>query len=63
MRIPPLRTAIVGTEHAAKLPRSDIVLLFAARAVRGFGDGFAIIILPAYLTAIGYSPFQIGIDC
>ena len=32
---------------------SDIALLYAARGVRGFGDGFAIIILPAYLTAIG----------
>ena len=25
------------------------------------GDGFAVIILPAYLTAIGYTPFQVGI--
>ena len=40
---------------------SDIFLLYAARASRGFGDGFAIIILPAYLTAIGYDPVQIGI--
>jgi MFS family permease len=40
---------------------SDIALLYAARGVRGFGDGFAIIILPAYLTAIGYDPAQIGI--
>ena len=39
---------------------SDILLLYAARGVRGFGDGFAIIILPAYLSAIGYSPGQIG---
>ncbi len=36
-------------------------LLYAARGLRGFGDGFAIIILPAYLTAIGYDPIQIGI--
>jgi MFS family permease len=36
-------------------------LLYAARGLRGFGDGFAVIILPAYLTAIGYSPLQIGI--
>jgi MFS family permease len=42
-------------------PQSDILLLYAARALRGFGDGFAIIILPAYLTAIGFSPAQIGI--
>ena len=40
---------------------SNIALLYAARGVRGFGDGFAIIILPAYLTAIGYDPVQIGI--
>ena len=40
---------------------ADVKLLYAARGVRGFGDGFAVIILPAYLTAIGYSPLQIGI--
>src|SRR2546421_9096570 len=40
---------------------SDISLLYAARGIRGFGDGFAIIILPVYLSAIGFSPQQIGI--
>jgi MFS family permease len=40
---------------------ADIWLLYAARAVRGFGDGFAIIILPAYLSELGFGPFQIGI--
>jgi MFS family permease len=40
---------------------SNVALLYAARGVRGFGDGFAIIILPAYLTAIGYNPAQIGL--
>ena len=40
---------------------SDISLLYAARGMRGFGDGFAIIILPVYLSAIGLSPQQIGI--
>ena len=39
----------------------DIFVLFAARGVRGFGDGFAIIILPAYLSAIDFSPGQIGV--
>ncbi len=39
----------------------NILLLYIARALRGFGDGFAIIILPAYLTAIGFSPGQIGL--
>src|ERR1700693_3128473 len=41
--------------------RSDILLLYIARGVRGFADGFVLIILPAYLTAIGFSPGQIGI--
>jgi MFS family permease len=38
----------------------DILYLYGARALRGFGDGFAIITLPVYLTAIGFSPQQIG---
>jgi len=29
--------------------RSEVFLLYAARGVRGFADGFAVIILPAYL--------------
>ena len=41
--------------------RAGINLLYAARAIRGFGDGFAVIILPAYLSAIGYDPLRIGI--
>jgi MFS family permease len=39
----------------------DILCLYGARALRGFGDGFAIIILPVYLSAVGFSPQQIGI--
>jgi MFS family permease len=41
--------------------RSDIVLLYVARGLRGLGDGFAIIILPAYLSAIGFDTWQIGL--
>jgi MFS family permease len=41
--------------------RHNILLLYAARAARGFGDGFAVIILPAYLAEIGFDAFQIGI--
>jgi MFS family permease len=41
-------------------PRADINLLYAARCVRGLGDGFAVVILPAYLSALGLSPVQIG---
>jgi len=38
-----------------------IPLLYAARALRGFGDGFAIILLPVYLSTLGYGPVEIGI--
>jgi MFS family permease len=43
----------------SRLP--SIFYLYAARAARGFGDGFAAIILPAYLVEIGFDPFQIGL--
>lgn len=39
----------------------DVWYLYGARAVRGFGDGFAAIILPAYLVAIGFDSFQVGL--
>jgi len=52
---------MMPTDRALPTLRSDTVLLYAARGVRGFGDGFALIILPAYLTAIGYDPVAIGI--
>jgi MFS family permease len=41
--------------------RTPMLLLYAARGVRGFGDGFAVIILPAYLSAIGFTPVEIGL--
>jgi MFS family permease len=41
--------------------RHEIAYLYAARGVRGFGDGFAVIVLPAYLAEIGFDPFQIGL--
>jgi MFS family permease len=40
--------------------RTDINLLYAARCMRGIGDGYAAVILPAYLTGIGFTPVQIG---
>jgi MFS family permease len=39
----------------------DITLLLVARGIRGFGDGFAAIVLPAYLVAIGFGTVEIGI--
>ena len=41
--------------------RPDTLYLYAARAARGIGDGFAFIILPAYLAELGFDPFQIGV--
>jgi MFS family permease len=41
--------------------KSDLLYLYAARALRGFGDGFAIILLPVYLSALGYGPAEVGI--
>ena len=40
---------------------SNVRLLYLARGIRGFGDGFATIILPAYLDTLGYDPVKIGI--
>jgi MFS family permease len=39
----------------------EVKLVCAARGVRGFGDGFAMIILPAYLSAIGFDAVAVGI--
>jgi MFS family permease len=51
---------VVVAAHGMSAP-STIVYFYAARAARGFGDGFAAIILPAYLIEIGFSPFQVGL--
>src|SRR6266536_2978174 len=48
-------------ERLGVAARADVASLYAARAARGFGDGFAAIILPAYLIEIGFDPFQIGL--
>ncbi len=51
----------ISSSSSLMTMRSTVAVLYTARGVRGFGDGFAVIILPAYLTAIGYTPFQVGI--
>jgi MFS family permease len=35
--------------------------LIAARGVRGFGDGFTALLLPVYLSSLGFSAFRIGV--
>ena len=51
-------TSIATQDTAVAAP---ISLLYAARALRGFGDGFAIIILPAYMTALGLDAVAVGL--
>jgi len=41
--------------------RSGVLRLYIARALRGFGDGFAIIVLPAYMTTLGFDAAAIGV--
>src|SRR6266576_1838295 len=60
-QLPDLRRRAGVFERLGAGGRSDVFYLYAARAARGFGDGFAAIILPAYLLEIGFNPFQIGI--
>jgi MFS family permease len=52
---------VTAVNKPASPLRSDEFVLYAARGIRGFADGFAVIILPAYLSAIGFSPVQIGV--
>jgi MFS family permease len=40
--------------------RQDRVLI-AARGLRGFGDGFTALLLPVYLSLLGYSAFRVGV--
>ena len=40
----------------------DVVMyVYAARALRDFGDGFVAVLLPVYLTALGFSVLQVGV--
>ena len=56
MIMPPIRNLLLppGT-----LP--DARLLLAARALRAFGDGYVSLLLPYYLTLLGYSALEIGL--
>jgi len=40
---------------------TGVVPLLAARALRDFGDGFVAVLLPVYLTALGFSAVQVGV--
>jgi MFS family permease len=51
----------IAIEPKASTGSALIRLLYVARGLRGFGDGFAIIILPAYMTALGFGAAAVGI--
>lgn len=40
---------------------SPATCLFAARALRDFGDGFVAVLLPIYLLALGLTPLEVGV--
>ena len=40
---------------------NPVVYVYVARALRDFGDGFVAVLLPVYLTALGFSPLQVGV--
>jgi MFS family permease len=50
-----------GALDAAPARVVGVNLLYAARGIRAFADGFAVIVLPAYLSAIGLSSIDIGV--
>lgn len=50
-----------GRAHPLAEQSRPNLLLYAARGVRGVADGFAVILLPAYLSVVGLNPAQIGI--
>ena len=37
------------------------IYLYTARGLRDFGDGFVAVLLPVYLTALGFTAFQVGL--
>jgi MFS family permease len=46
------------------LPRgtsSDAAIILASRGIRAFADGFVSVLLPLYLTTLGYSAVRIGV--
>src|SRR5262245_25105063 len=47
------------TQDDARLP--TVFFVNGARALRDFGDGFTVVLLPVYLTALGLGPFEVGV--
>jgi MFS family permease len=47
--------------HVKRTTASPVLNVYVARALRDFGDGFVAVLLPVYLIALGFSPFQVGV--
>ena len=54
-----LNVARITTDQGA--PLSATTRLYIARSLRDFGDGFAAVLLPVYLSALGLGAIEIGI--
>ena len=58
----PFRLASRGDAGTATVRvASPLRRVLVARGVRAFGDGYVSLLLPAYLLALGFSPFDIGV--
>ena len=47
--------------HGVQTQDRSTVAIYAARALRDFGDGFVAVLLPVYLLAMGMGPFEVGV--
>jgi MFS family permease len=54
-------TATEGSDPRSAVDPSAIQHLFIARGLRDFGDGFVAVLLPVYLTALGFSALEVGV--
>ena len=39
----------------------NLLILMSARSLRAFADGYVAVLLPAYLLALGYGTFEVGL--
>ena len=53
--------ALESVERVRGRQFNPLNCIFAARALRDFGDGFVAVLLPVYLTTIGFGAFEIGV--
>jgi MFS family permease len=56
-----LASKFLASKRADAASLGPLPIVYAARAIRDFGDGFVAILLPVYLIALGYGPFETGL--